>query len=122
MSDKEKQKACCKLNRDKVIAYQKKRRKRRKKKFQSCVTMSNTDEDEKVPTKPKVSDKSVEAFVKNIDNCKGQNRDMLIKLGLAKPDVEEKEQHDKPSWCDGFKDVDSHNNHDNGHETKTINI
>jgi len=78
--------------------------------------------DEKQPTKPKVSDETVEAFMKNIDNYKGQNRDILIKLGLTKPDVEEKEQYNKPSWYNRFKDIDSHNNNNDSHKTKTINI
>eukprot|EP00466_Bigelowiella_natans_P012652 jgi/Bigna1/128367/aug1.6_g3075 len=78
--------------------------------------------DEKVPTKPKVDDETVEAFVKNIDNHKGQNGDTLIELGLAKPDVEEKEQCGGPSWHDGFEDIDNHNDDINGHETKTVNV
>lgn len=78
--------------------------------------------DEKVPTKPKVSDKTVEAFMKNLHKYKGQNRDILIKLGLQKPDVEEKETYNKPSWYNRFQNIDNHNNKNNSHQTKTINI
>ena len=77
---------------------------------------------EKNPTKPKVSNKSVEAFMKNIDNYKGQNRDVLIKLGLTKPDVEEKETYDKPSWYNRFQDLDNHIKKKNSHKIKNINV
>ena len=78
--------------------------------------------DEKVPPKPKVNDETVIAFMKNLHKYKGQNRDILIKLGLAKPDCEEKETYDKPSWYNRFQDLDNHIKKKNSHKMKTINI
>ena len=78
--------------------------------------------DEKVPPKPKVSDKTVSEFMKNLHKYKGQNRDILIKLGLAKPDCEEKETYNKPSWYNRFQDLNNHIKKNNSHKIKNINV
>lgn len=78
--------------------------------------------DEKKPTtEPKVSDKTVEEFMKNTDKYKGRNREILIKLGIVKPDMEEKLYLDKPSWYNRFKNYD-YNNNTNNHNVKKIDV
>ena len=78
--------------------------------------------DEKIKPKTKVSDETVMAFMKNLHKYKGQNRDILIKLGLTKPDCEEKEQYNNPSRYHRFNDVNNHNDNIYNHKMKTINI
>ena len=58
------------------------------------------------------NDNTVNKFMKNLNKYQGRNRDILIRLGLIKPNIMEKELYNEPSWKARFKHMryDNDNN------------
>lgn len=48
-------------------------------------------------------DKTYDMIIEKMKELKGRKRDIVIKLGLIKPNDGEKEYYNKPSWYNKFK-------------------
>lgn len=48
-------------------------------------------------------DKTYDMIIEKMKELKGSKRDIVIKLGLIKPNEDEKEYYNKPSWYNKFK-------------------
>lgn len=48
-------------------------------------------------------DKTYDMLIEKMKELKGRKRDIVIKLGLIKPNEDEKEFYNKPSWYNKFK-------------------